>query len=154
MKTKEPTISTTLYWMARIFFGGLFVYSSLHKIFDPLGFAKIIYNYQMTPSYFINLIAITMPYVELLCGLMLIFGVFRIGALATIEFLLVFFTIIIGINILRGIDFTCGCFSNSTEQSFWNRPIISFLKNFVLIAVGAYLIKREQPYIKRRYFTS
>ncbi|MDX9702996.1 MAG: MauE/DoxX family redox-associated membrane protein [Candidatus Auribacterota bacterium] len=149
--TRKPDLPTFLYWIMRVFLGGLFIFSGMHKLFDPLGFAKIIFNYQLTPHILINFAAVVMPFVELLCGLMLIFGVFRISALVTLEALLVFFTILIGINILRGLDFTCGCFSNSTEKTFLNQPIVSFIKNFVLLAIGGYLIKREKPLIKTRY---
>ncbi len=149
--TQKLNVSTIVYWTLRVFLGGLFIFSSMHKLFDPLGFAKIIYSYQLTPHFLINFAAIVMPFVELLCGLLLIFGVFRISTLFTIEALLIFFTILIGINIVRGIDFTCGCFSNSTEKSLFNQPIVSFAKNFVLLAIGGYLIKREQTLIKKRY---
>lgn len=148
---KMSVINKVIYWFLRLFMGGLFIYASIHKITDPLGFAKIVHNFQLSPWYMINFTAVVMPYVELICGLFLILGIFRLGALFTIEFLLGFFTVLIAINIARGLDFTCGCFSNSTEKTFLDIPLITLLRDIVLFFMGLYLFKLEKPYFEKNY---
>ena len=46
--------------------GVIFVVAALPKIADPPSFAHMIYNYRIVPAPVINLMALTMPWVELL----------------------------------------------------------------------------------------
>jgi len=140
-----------VYWFLRLFLGLVFIYASIHKITDPLGFAKIVHNFQLAPWYMVNFTAIVMPYLELLCGILLISGIFRLGALFTIEFLLAFFSVLIAVNIARGLDFTCGCFSNSTEKTVLDIPAVTLLRDIAMFLMGLYLFKLEKPYFEKHY---
>jgi putative oxidoreductase len=91
--------------------GALFVAASLPKIIDPPSFAHMIYNYRIVPAPVINLMALTMPWVELLCGLALLLGVWRRAALGLIAAMLVVFIVAIAINLGRGNAIDCGCFN-------------------------------------------
>ena len=51
---------------ARLILGGVFIYASIDKILNPGDFAKIISNYHVLPFGLENLLAITLPWVELL----------------------------------------------------------------------------------------
>lgn len=144
-------IEKVIYWVLRLFIGGLFIFSSIHKIVDPFGFAVIVNRYQLTPGYLVNFVAIVMPYVELFCGLAVFFGIWRLGALFLIQVLLVFFSILIGINIIRGIEFTCGCFSNSLIPTFFELPGVALVRDIILVAMGFYLFKLEKPYFFAHY---
>jgi uncharacterized membrane protein YphA (DoxX/SURF4 family) len=93
--------------------GAIFVIAALPKIADPPSFAHMIYNYRILPGPFINISSLVMPWVELLCGLALIIGVWRKPALAIITILLVVFIIAISINLGRGNAIDCGCFNVS-----------------------------------------
>ena len=44
------------------------------KIEDPQGFAVIIGNYQLVPGPLVNPLAVLLPWIEVLCGVMLIIG--------------------------------------------------------------------------------
>jgi putative oxidoreductase len=101
--------------------GALFVIAAIPKIADPPSFAHMIYNYRIVPASLVNLMALTMPWVELLAGLALILGVWKRAALGLIGAMLVVFIIAIGINLARGNAIDCGCFNvadagKSTEQ--------------------------------------
>jgi uncharacterized membrane protein YphA (DoxX/SURF4 family) len=91
--------------------GALFVAAALPKIIDPPSFAHMIYNYRIMPAKLINVMALTMPWVELLCGLALILGVWKRAALMLIGAMLIVFIIAIGINLGRGNAIDCGCFN-------------------------------------------
>lgn len=97
--------------LMRLFLGGMFIYASLHKLGDPAAFGKIIYGYKILPSWAINLLAITLPGVELVSGVLLVLGLFSRGAAFIITLSLGVFICAIGYNLWRGIEFDCGCFS-------------------------------------------
>ena len=69
------------FWI-RLILGGVFALASLDKIIFPLAFAKSISNYQILPEQFVNLVAVTLPWVELILGALLIFGIWLPGAIA------------------------------------------------------------------------
>jgi uncharacterized membrane protein YphA (DoxX/SURF4 family) len=100
--------------LSRIVVGGLFVYSGIDKIIDPLAFATIIHNYRITPPGMINYIAVIIPWIEFVAGVFLIFGCRTRASALTINLMLVFFTVILVVTALRGINVSCGCFSTST----------------------------------------
>ena len=60
--------------LVRWFLGVIFVYASHYKILAPADFAKIVYGYDLFPGELINLIAIIVPFIELIVGLALIAG--------------------------------------------------------------------------------
>ncbi len=91
--------------------GALFVIAAVPKIIDPPSFAHMIYNYRIVPGRLINLMALTMPWVELIAGLALIIGVWRRPALLLITAMLIVFITAIGINLGRGNAIDCGCFN-------------------------------------------
>src|SRR5205807_2982556 len=71
----------------------------------------MIFNYRIVPAPVINIMALTMPWLELLCGLALIIGVWRRAALMLIGAMLIVFITAIGINVGRGNAIDCGCFN-------------------------------------------
>jgi uncharacterized membrane protein YphA (DoxX/SURF4 family) len=97
----------------RLIVGITFVYASLDKIAHPDQFARAVYNYKILPGSLINIFAITLPWIELFCGLFLILGLFIESSSLVIVFLLVIFTIALSSSFLRGIDLACGCFNTN-----------------------------------------
>ena len=107
----------------QIALGVIFVIAALPKIVDPPSFAHMIYNYKLIPFGIINAMALVMPWIELLCGLALILGVWTGTARTIIAALLLTFIVAISINLLRGNAIDCGCFDVSaagktTEERF------------------------------------
>jgi uncharacterized membrane protein YphA (DoxX/SURF4 family) len=95
----------------RLMVGITFVYASLDKIAHPNEFARVVYNYKILPGLLINIFAITLPWVELFCGIFLILGLFVDSASLLILTLSFVFTLALSLNFLRGIDIACGCFT-------------------------------------------
>jgi len=100
--------------------GGVFVYASFDKIAHPADFARIVYHYQLIgPNQHVgplpaNLLAVTLPWVELLLGILLIAGAWRREAALLAATLLVVFVGAVAAALVRGIDLeNCGCFSVS-----------------------------------------
>ena len=96
---------------ARWILGLTFIYASYHKILAPADIAKIVYGYDLFPNGAINLIAIVLPFIELIAGLALILGIYPRSAILIINGMLVAFIIVLSINLIRGHEFDCGCFS-------------------------------------------
>jgi len=113
LKNKLKTISNNS-WLElaiRWFLGITFIYASYHKIAAPAHFAKIIYGYYLFPDFLINIIAIVLPFLELIAGLALILGIYPRSAAIMINLMLLGFIVALSINLVRGQQFDCGCFS-------------------------------------------
>lgn len=94
----------------RLVIGLTFIYASYYKIVDPQDFARSIYNYRIMPVFFINVLAITLPWLELVCGLLLVIGLFRRPMALILAMMLLVFSIAVSSVMIRGIDVDCGCF--------------------------------------------
>jgi putative oxidoreductase len=118
----------------RLVLGVTFIYASLDKIAHPEQFARIVYNYKILPHFLINIFAVTLPWVEFLGGLFLILGVFTESASLLICFLLVVFIVAISINLYRGINLNCGCFS--TDPAGKKEGANLLIKDFIFLYLG------------------
>ena len=102
---------------ARLLIGALFVYASIYKVFDPASFAGSVRNYLIVPSAWSNLIALTLPWVELAAGIFLILGIeTRPSALLTTGMLGMFLGAIVYAYSI-GLDIDCGCFGSAAGSS-------------------------------------
>jgi len=120
----------------RIFLGAFFIFSSIDKINDPESFAVSIENYRLFPVFIVNVIAITLPWIELVTGLLILMGIRVKENSFIINILLVTFNLLLIIALLRGLDIDCGCFGSAYSQK------VGFLKiseNFLLLFFGILL---------------
>jgi len=126
-------------FFSRLFLGGIFIYASHDKILHPMPFAEIVFNYQILPDPFVNLVALFLPWVELLMGLSLVFGLWLPGAVLISTVLLsVFFTTLI-FNMLRGLDIDCGCFTVSAGPAAGGHMLWYLLRDGIFLLVGIFL---------------
>ena len=95
--------------------GGVFIYASASKVFNPCQFALDIYHYQLTPAFLLNIAAIILPWAEMLLGVSIILGIAPRGAALGIILILMIFIGALTINFIRGIDFECGCFGSGKD---------------------------------------
>jgi len=123
---------------ARLILGVTFVYASYKKILAPAIFAKIIYGYDLFPAVLINLIAIIVPFLELVAGLALIIGFYPRSAALIVNLMLLVFITALSINLIRGHEFDCGCFSKGTDtQETFVGPLI--FRDFLILALGLHV---------------
>jgi putative oxidoreductase len=115
--------------------GITFIYASYHKITEPAHFAKIIYGYYLFPEFIINLIAIILPYLELLSGIALILGIYPRSALLILEAMLFVFIVALSINLIRGYNFDCGCFS-SGERGYGYSVLSLLVRDVIYFILG------------------
>jgi uncharacterized membrane protein YphA (DoxX/SURF4 family) len=126
-----------LYLAAAVVLGGIFVYASASKLVDPRPFVTIIWNYRLLPPGPVNLIAIFLPWLELLVGIGLIVGFRRRAAAAWATAMLAGFTVALLINAVRGLDVACGCFSTSSEDT--HNAWLLVLRDLPMLAAAAWL---------------
>ena len=122
----------------RIMLGIVFIWAGSGKIFDPEGFAKIIQNYLILPSFLINPAAIILPWLEFSCGLMLISGYFVKGSALIVNLLMIIFMSAFIINIFRGIDVSCGCFSLSIQET--KSLYLYLIRDGLILLAGFWLL--------------
>jgi uncharacterized membrane protein YphA (DoxX/SURF4 family) len=100
-------------WLtARVQFvlAAVFVVAGVGKIMDPPGFAHEIHNYRLVPGVAINVLAIVLPWIEVVAGLALFVGLARRSAARIFGVLLLVFIVALSINLVRGRAVDCGCF--------------------------------------------
>ena len=99
--------------LAQYGIGLIFIAAGLAKIGDLGIFAEQIHNFRVTPIALENLVALTLPWIELVAGLALVLGIqARAGAVIS-AVLMAAFTLIVGAALYRKIDIECGCFGTA-----------------------------------------
>jgi uncharacterized membrane protein YphA (DoxX/SURF4 family) len=97
---------------ARLYIGIVFLMACVHKIAHPGSFALDIATYDIVPLYLVNLMAITLPWIELLTGILLVVG-WRTRAAGLMALgMLAMFIAAISIALAKGLDISCGCFAS------------------------------------------
>ncbi len=109
-----------LHLIIRLLIGALFIYSAIPHIFNTMGLASSIYNYKLFPPSIIGLSAAFIPWISLFAGLALVLGVKVRAASFIISALLVIFISLAVINVARGLDIDCGCFSGVKRNTDWS----------------------------------
>lgn len=118
---------------ARLYLGVVFVMACLHKIAHPEAFALDIAAYDFLPTELVNLLAITLPWVELVAGVMIIVGIRARAAALLIAVMLVAFIIPLAAALVRGLDLSCGCFAPGVGEA---DPI----SGWTLVRDGSWLV--------------
>ncbi len=148
--------------IARMVLGNLFIYYGLHKVGDPVDFLKQIKEYNLLPldpPEFINMTAVAMPWIEIVCGNLLIAGFWIRGSALTILGMLMVFTSAIfmrtvgvygeGGQAFCDIAFDCGCGSGvivickklAINMSMMGLALIALLSRSRCFAIETLVVK-------------
>jgi putative oxidoreductase len=100
--------------------GGIFIYAGVIKMLDPVQFANDIDNYKTLPWFFSVRLAFYLPWLEIFCGLAVIFRFLYRGGLSTLMALIALFIAATIAARARGLDITCGCFGHASQH--WSFP--------------------------------
>lgn len=122
----------------RIVLGFIFIVASIDKVADPNAFAVSIGYYKLVGPTVALTVATMLPWVELLCGIFLIFGIMPRGSSLLILLMLVVFTAGVVSGIARGLDISCGCFTRNpnVDKIGW----MKVLENGGLILLSIFLL--------------
>ncbi|WP_291329953.1 MauE/DoxX family redox-associated membrane protein [Desulfovibrio sp. UCD-KL4C] len=121
--------------LPRIILGLIFIAACVDKILDPVAFGNIIKNYQILPDVLIMPVAHFLPWLEFVCGALLVCGVLTEVATAITAALLVIFIAFLSANLYRGIDVACGCFS--TDASVTSDMALTIARDAVFLVIAA-----------------
>lgn len=130
-------INSLIELVARIVVGLVFLLYGLDKIAHPDDFARAIANYRLLPETLVNLVAVTLPWVEFVCGLLLLSGQWVRSAALVSAFLLSVFVVAVSITIARGMDINCGCLDASSGRKVGFKLLV---EDVLLIGASAFLI--------------
>ena len=128
----------------RVIVGFVFIYAGILKISDPAGFSDAINNYDLLPLSFVNFFAITLPWIEVVAGLFLLFGISVKENSFIISAMLVVFLLAIVISLGRGLNIECGCFGTSSGTKV---GIIKLVENSILLIFSFVLIKFDSIFL-------
>ncbi|MBI5711762.1 MAG: DoxX family membrane protein [Candidatus Eisenbacteria bacterium] len=120
--------------LCQIAIGVVLLASSLAKLGDLRTFATQIGHYHLVPLAAVNLMAMTLPWVELTAGLALVVGVWPRSAAWTALAMMLVFTVAIGTAMARGLDFECGCFGTADATRV---GAVKLGENLLFIALAA-----------------
>ena len=124
-------------WLARLALAAVFLAACIAKIRDPETFALSVHRYRLLPGGMVNALAILLPWLELTTGIAILLPLSRwraAGALLLFLMLAVF-TGAISLNLARGIEASCGCFTTRADAAVsdaWN-----LLRNGALLWLSA-----------------
>jgi putative oxidoreductase len=127
--------------LVRMALGLVFIYAGILKILDPVAFAGSVAAYKVLPYGFNYLVAAVLPWVEMLCGLLLVVG-YRVKAAACIVVVMnLVFIAALTSTIIRGLDIDCGCFKQGGEKTpAW----MAIIRDVVFLAAAVFLVGKKK----------
>jgi putative oxidoreductase len=126
----------------QLLIGLIFATASLSKIGDLSAFAVQVHNFRLAPVWSENLIAMTLPWIELAAALSLLSGVRpRAGALI-VAVLMAGFTVGVVVAMVRGLDFECGCFGTADHTRV---GAVKLAENLLMLGISLLAVRRPLP---------
>jgi putative oxidoreductase len=129
---RHPTVRR----IAQLGAGVIFLAAALPKIADLESFAGSIHNFHMdpvVPMALTNVLAVTIPWIELIAGLALIANVKPRAGAVVYTVLMTLFTVAVIAALARGLSFDCGCFGKSDAANLGAKKL---LENVGMLALG------------------
>jgi putative oxidoreductase len=119
----------------RLILAFVFIYAGAEKISSPVTFAESVSNYQLLNAFFIVLVSVLLPWLEVFCGVLLLSGVAVRENAFLINVMLSVFILAGIISLMRGLDIDCGCFGDASVK-------LGFMKIFenVLLLIAGILL--------------
>ncbi len=96
--------------LCRLVLGGIFIYTSYPKLLRPDEFARLVYGYRIIHADMIDLVGVTMPWIELVAGVFLVIGIIPRSSALVIAGMLGMFIAAGFLALMRGLEIECGCF--------------------------------------------
>lgn len=131
--------------LLRLLFAGMLIYASADKILHPFEFSHAVSNYQLLGLRLSRWVAVSLPYLELLLGLLLLAGIW-LDAAALLNFLLmVLFLAVVSQAYVRGLEINCGCFSVDGNTRIGLDDLVFNLALAAGSALLMWLVLRKRP---------
>jgi uncharacterized membrane protein YphA (DoxX/SURF4 family) len=122
---------------AQVVLGLLFASAALAKIVDVSSLAREVHNFHLVPLWSEHLLAMTLPWIELVAALALVLGIRARAGAWVAGALLVVFTLAVIAAMARGLNFTCGCFGTASATRIGWGKLAENVGMLVLAALGS-----------------
>ncbi|MDB6019044.1 MAG: DoxX family protein [Pedosphaera sp.] len=148
----KVTLDLNLKVLLRWILGVLLIWASISKLANLQDFYGSLLAYKLPlPDFFLRGTAMCLPWLELLCGLMLLAKVQLRSALTWAIILFSIFVLATGFAWARGLDISCGCLDLSLLGLGSESELVKVMKSVtfaffraLLLTVGAiYLLRQE-----------
>ena len=116
---KRIILHPLLIWSFRMAVAAVLIYAAVQKIWMPLEFARLLKEYHLLPDPILNLVAIVLPWTEMVCGICFVSGLWLLGASVLLSGMNTIFVFAIAYRSFlimseTGVDFfdlsfDCGC---------------------------------------------
>jgi len=142
----------------RLLLGILLLCAAVSKLAKPVDFLGTVYAYDLAlPRQFLRAVAVVLPWIELLCGLLLLGNIWPDAALICTTCLLLVFVVATAQAWARGLDISCGCFdltifglnkSHPGLVQFLESVGFAFIRNLLLTAMAVFLLRARLAELK------
>jgi uncharacterized membrane protein YphA (DoxX/SURF4 family) len=164
MQSSPLNFRRAVMWIGRLVLGGIFIYAGCSKLFLPntnfwpyfflklslssniSNFALQVEAFKLLPSWGVQFVAHTLPFTEVLLGLLLLIGWrLRIWASLLTLIMLGFFVVVSRAYLLH-MDINCGCFA--TPEPIGPRKILedAALSALALLTTYFAFLEARQPH--------
>jgi putative oxidoreductase len=134
---RRPARHWILFFM-RLVLGGIFTFSAWSKIMAPQALADAIVGFDIIPESIALEAAIMLIWLELICGIFMLLGLWARATVIVITGMLTLFEIGLISVVVRGVEVNCGCFGQFSEMQVGWHTIIRNLIQLVFCALLLY----------------
>ena len=141
---KKLLLHPLVVWVCRLVVAAVLIFAAVQKIWMPLEFARLIREYHLLPDQVLNLVAVVLPWLEIVCGLCFLSGLWLMGTAVLLSSLNIIFVIAIAyrawlIMSSTGVGFfdlsyDCGCGFGVVYIP------TKILENLLLVGVGLIIL--------------
>ena len=114
------------------------------KIIDTDYFVKSLENYKLLPPESLNIVAIVIPWLELIIGIFLLLGIFVKESALMGSILITIFIAAIVIALARGLDIECGCFGTADGSRI---GLIKLIENLFILLGYIWLTRTGSDFL-------
>jgi len=129
--------------VCRLALAAIFIYAAVGKVLKPSDFADSVAGFRILPIPVVNIFAIVLPWVEVVCGLSLITGVFMRSGGVLLAGLNIVFIAAAASAMARGLSIECGCFTLSHAGDTVGWSLIARDVGFLLLCLPVVLQRRS-----------
>lgn len=128
--------------LTRLGLGGVLIYAGVVKVPETKAFTNAIANFEILPHLGNQIVAYTLPWAEIIIGLLLICGLWlRVSAAMTVLMFLGFGGAVI-FALARGLDIECGCFGTD-DYAKVGFSVLAIEASMIAAGVLVFLFPRQ-----------
>lgn len=143
----NPRLLELISLLSRLFVAGVFLYAAYNKVWEPAKFAASVATYDMVPLWAVNAVSVTMVWLEILVGTMLLLGLQTRAAAVWASALLVFFTGLMLYAGITGAGFDCGCFPGGGEAAAHQAGYEGALRDALFLLPALWVVWRPGSWL-------